>query len=755
MYNIKVTSLNLTIHDWLGGTAMTHSGISFKHLVYLILISALLLTPTMAEGVTPGTPEVPIAEGWRADRADSQVDIIDPSQHSLRLDADGYACIAYGGDHLYYAHYNGTSWLIQMVDNNWGVGSAAALALDSSGYAHISYYDRVNHRIKYATNKTGSWVRMNVVTGIQSPYSDIAIDSFGYPKIIYFNENVNKLYYTYYDSVNLVWLNEIISTAYEVEHGNWFSFAINTAVFPNTVHVSFYWQESETEGEISYAYRGSDYVWHNNVAVTNCLSDGGDCRIGEYNSIALDPLTQYPAIAMSFHDPWLAYDVGFFYFNGFSFVQELLGEATPTYISLAYDTAGATPKARIAWKEGGLKYSYRNGADSWSTVETLDANAGAGTSVSLAVIGALAKVVHQNLNTGTLIFIDHTRTGWQPPYQVVMGHEVGSSSSIAVDTLGLMHISYYDNTADSLRYLKYGINQGSIVSEEIISGGTIGRFSIIKLNSSNYPIVGYWDGGFLRYRKFNGTFWAAPQLADSDVDGALFSDQPFGMDLDSNGNPHFAYYKSNDLWYSYWTGAGWSRTLIVDETATGYQVALAMGPGNQPSIAYYEGSTLYHWTKNFLDIPIIELIGSGWKVNIDVDKNGKVMAVYLEPSGSILKFRSRGNICNGAPTYSCIWNPEEIVDPHGEEEFSFALDNKGRPHVASFAWTVPFQLNYITKVGTNWVLQVLYTNNDVVHMPSIALSPSGMPRISHYDWLNHYLMLAYKLDKVFLPLVRK
>ena len=173
---------------------MTHSGISFKHLVYLILISALLLTPTMAEGVTPGTPEVPIAEGWRADRADSQVDIIDPSQHSLRLDADGYACIAYGGDHLYYAHYNGTSWLIQMVDNNWGVGSAAALALDSSGYAHISYYDRVNHRIKYATNKTGSWVRMNVVTGIQSPYSDIAIDSFGYPKIIYFNENVNKLY---------------------------------------------------------------------------------------------------------------------------------------------------------------------------------------------------------------------------------------------------------------------------------------------------------------------------------------------------------------------------------------------------------------------------------------------------------------------------------------------------------------------------------------------------------------------------------
>jgi hypothetical protein len=131
------------------------------------------------------------------------------------------------------------------------------------------------------------------------------------------------------------------------------------------------------------------------------------------------------------------------------------------------------------------------------------------------------------------------------------------------------------------------------------------------------------------------------------------------------------------------------------------------------------------------------------------------MAVYLEPSGSILKFRSRGNICNGAPTYSCIWNPEEIVDPHGEEEFSFALDNKGRPHVASFAWTVPFQLNYITKVGTNWVLQVLYTNNDVVHMPSIALSPSGMPRISHYDWLNHDLMLAYKLDKVFLPLVRK
>jgi len=741
---------------------MTHSVISFKHLTYIILISVLLFTPTIADAqippdrIAPVTPDLPIAEGWRADRADSQVDIIEPSQHSLRLDADGYACIAYGGDHLYYAHYNGTSWVIQTVDNTWGVGSAAALALDSSGKAHISYYDRVNHRIRYATNESGSWVKMTVATGIQSPYSDIATDSFGDPKIIYFNEVDTKLYYTYFDSGSQVWLKEVVDLAYEVDHNNWFSLAINTGVFPNTVHVSYYWLGSTGDGSINYDWRDGSNVWHRDIAVTNCLDpDYTSCQIGEYNSIAIDPITQYPAIAMSVHDPMLAYDVGFYYYNGSSYVRELLGEATPTYISLAYDTIGDTRKARISWKEEGLKHSYRNGADSWSAVETLDANAGAGTSVSLAVRGITAKVLHQNLNTGALIFIDKTRDGWQPPYQVVMGHEVGYSSSIAVDTLGLMHISYYDDTADSLRYLKYSINGGPLTSEQITFTGTVGRFSILKLNANNYPTVGYWDNGDIKYRKFNGTYWPAPSIADSGVDGALYSDQLFGMDLDSNGYPHFAYYKGNDLWYTYWTGASWSRNLIVDDTASGSQVSLALGPGNRPSIAYFESGTLYHWTKNIIDMPIIEQIGEGWKVNIAVDDNGKVMVAYLKPMGSILALRSRGSVCNGPPFYTCIWNPEEIIDPNGEEEFSFALDNKGRPHVASFAWTTPFQLNYITRVGTSWTLQVLYTDNNVVWSPSIALSPSGMPRISHYDMLNHDLLIAYKLDQTFLPLIKR
>ena len=211
----------------------------------------------LAKAQTPNEPgpmspvEPGIAADWRSIQVDSPPNFSQLSQHSLKLDASGYANIAFGGDHLYFAQFNGSIWTQQAVDQAWGVGSGAALALDGSGKAHISYYDATNQDLKYATNKSGLWVAETIAwSGDVGIYSDIAIDSWGDPGIVYFNESTDTLHYINFDHFIPAWEDEPIATAQSPDHNGWFSFALDTHVIPNLPHVSYYMYTSCNEGEL-------------------------------------------------------------------------------------------------------------------------------------------------------------------------------------------------------------------------------------------------------------------------------------------------------------------------------------------------------------------------------------------------------------------------------------------------------------------------------------------------------------------------
>jgi hypothetical protein len=54
----------------------------------------------------------------------------------IALDTLGRPHIAYGGDHLYHAYFDGIQWQYEVVDNAGGVGAVDSIAVDSNNLVY-------------------------------------------------------------------------------------------------------------------------------------------------------------------------------------------------------------------------------------------------------------------------------------------------------------------------------------------------------------------------------------------------------------------------------------------------------------------------------------------------------------------------------------------------------------------------------------------------------------------------------------------
>jgi hypothetical protein len=87
-----------------------------KAAIGILLVVQVFLAPAAVGGQIPQAPEaLPAPEpgippDWRAIHADAPKNFFEGSQHSLKLDpVSGYPRIVYGGDHLYFAQYDGAA----------------------------------------------------------------------------------------------------------------------------------------------------------------------------------------------------------------------------------------------------------------------------------------------------------------------------------------------------------------------------------------------------------------------------------------------------------------------------------------------------------------------------------------------------------------------------------------------------------------------------------------------------------------------
>ena len=105
---------------------------------------------------------------------------------TLLADSNGYHILyLHITDGLQYVFNNdlglddgsATEWIPVTVDAGISVKAYSSMAIDSSGYVHVSYYDITNAAFKYATNATGSWVTETVDSGSALTVNEVLYDT--------------------------------------------------------------------------------------------------------------------------------------------------------------------------------------------------------------------------------------------------------------------------------------------------------------------------------------------------------------------------------------------------------------------------------------------------------------------------------------------------------------------------------------------------------------------------------------------------
>lgn len=202
-------------------------------------------------------------------------------------------------------------------------------------------------------------------------------------------------------------------------------------------------------------------------------------------------------------------------------------------------------------------------------------------------------------------------------------HDIGAYVSMAIDTSGRPHFSYYDSTYENLNYAYWNIGTSSWVTQTRDDVGDVGMFSSLTLSTDNRVYISYYDADHgdlkIAYQEPLFGIWNIETVDDGVV---LPEDYDVGqytsIDLDSAGNPHISYYDvtNADMKYAYWNGAAWVISVVDSVGDVGRFSSLKVYTGdNTRHLCYYD------YTNK--DLEYARYSGGIWEYQT-VDSNGDV-----------------------------------------------------------------------------------------------------------------------------------
>jgi len=244
--------------------------------------------------------------------------------------------------------------------------------------------------------------------------------------------------------------------------------------------------------------------------------------------------------------------------------------------SIAID---ANDKVHISYKDtinGYLKYA-NNTSGTW-TSEVLDASGNTGSYNSIA-IDSLGHVHISYYRYGLLSYITNKTGSWVS--ETVDAGIANLLSSIAVDSSNNVSISYQHNYYPE-KEVKFATNKTGAWVNEIIDA-TVASDSSLTIDTADNSHICYTNGGIEYATNATGTW----QYYSGDD---FLRAQQCSISTDAANNPHISYRSEDVGWnlmYTTYQSGEW-RTFTIDSGMTGSQSVIKVDSNNKAHIVYLE-----------------------------------------------------------------------------------------------------------------------------------------------------------------------
>ncbi|HEX9029957.1 MAG TPA: hypothetical protein VF823_12335, partial [Anaerolineales bacterium] len=420
-------------------------------MVMLSLASATVLSASAA-------PEVGSIV-WIRQRVDAPQLFFNMTDRSLRFDSNGNPRIAYGGDHLYYANYDGTKWNLTTVDGAFGTGQYASLAVNraSGNTPYISYYDSLSQSLKFATLAGSSWQ----VQTIDSPSNVQAQAEASAPEDVH-PSILEKLPAAPGTPSSLQAITRGV--------GLYTSIALDSTGKPHIAYLD------AINGDLRYA------SWTGSVWNLETLRDGNNKQKAIFISLAIDS-NDNPNIAY-YDDKYDHLTLASFDGRNWSYSQVDGTTFAGVYASLALDK---NDKPHISYYDantGDLKYATL-GNSGWSNAKVdTSGDVGGFTSITLDS-NARPWISYYDFTTHSLKYARYNGTSWSSG-KLTDGDSSGLYTSIATNkTDGEIAISYYQATTGDLHYAWWDGSKWKIQSGTVDISQDVGQAASLALNKTS------------------------------------------------------------------------------------------------------------------------------------------------------------------------------------------------------------------------------------------------------------------------------
>ena len=208
----------------------------------------------------------------------------------IAVDSKNHPHISFTGYHQYcgnglrLASFDGTVWATNVIESGGNKGCDSALLIDSNDKTYISYLDRSQSKLKFTTNKSGSWIPYapdsgGFSTGYPGSDTSLAVDHQGRFHIAHFDSHEDNEDLRYSVGVpNGAWTTTVVDSSGDTGRNP--SIAIDAAGDPHIVYRSW------SGWKLKYAtLNPSSPNWQiSTIENGGSLGDG----TGESNSIVID-----------------------------------------------------------------------------------------------------------------------------------------------------------------------------------------------------------------------------------------------------------------------------------------------------------------------------------------------------------------------------------------------------------------------------------------------------------------------------------